>query len=154
TVRPREDDDRFAVVIVGREGEGVACVFGFEQIDRLGPQIAAAVAQHRDFGAGQGAALSDVGAIVEARIMKGSQVNVEPFLVVGFADALGGEVEVVEDFLAGVETVPRRFADDVGNQVAAWLMSWPGALQPLADVKFHGNPTPQGELTSLEDYAR
>src|SRR5262249_17772892 len=78
----------------------------------------------------------------------------EPFLVVGFADALGGEVEVVEDFFAGVETVPGRFTDDVGDQVAAWLMCWPGALQPLADVKFHGNPTPQGELTSLEDFAR
>ncbi len=138
-VRPGEDDDRLAVEAgraVDREAERIARLVQLDEVDRLGPEVAVPVAEDgAHLGAGEGAALGDVVGPVEHGVANGAQEDVEPFLLVGFADALGGEVEVVEDLLCGVEAGPRRLADDAGDDVAAGLLLGTGAFQTFADLQ-------------------
>ncbi len=135
--RPRKDNDGFGCLGASRRqdgarqrfggavagvGEGVARVGGFEEIDRLGPEVAAAIAEYNaEFGASERAAAGDVLGAVEFGIVDGAQQNVEPLLFVGLTRPLGGEVEVVEDLPGGIQAGPGRFADDLGDDVAAGL---------------------------------
>jgi len=53
------------------------------------------------------------------------------------ARELGGEVEVVEDFLGRVEPMPGRFAHDGGDEVPARLRLGPGPFQTFTDLELH-----------------
>jgi len=96
-----EDEDGFLTErLGGLAGEGIARVDDLQHVDGLGPQASGAVAQDAaHLVAGQPAAHGNVFGIVEVRVFEGAQVDVEPFLLVGLAGPLAGEVEIGEDFL-------------------------------------------------------
>src|SRR5262249_24755362 len=105
-LRPGEDEYRIQLIL-GAEGKRIARVVQVENVYRLGPEIAAAIGEHAPrLGPRQRPPSRYIGGVIKNGIMDGAKINVQPFLVVGFAWPFAGEVEVVEDLLAGVETVP------------------------------------------------
>lgn len=138
SVRPGKDDDRLGLVIVG-EGERVAGVGDFQQVDRLGPQVAGTPTQDAaDLAPGQCAAAGNIRGVVEKGIANGAQEDIDPFGLVGFAQTVVGEVEVVEDLLARIEPEPGCFGHQRGHDVPAGLLRWAGTLQAFADSQVHG----------------